>query len=1093
MALTAAQATLVSQLNNAINRTSGGAVNAGEITVFTGSAAILAVPGSTTQNSTVNTILNVSSNTVGVIAGSGTTLNLNGVAGSFTLPINSSCQLTYVSSTSTWYVTLSTFPLTGDVTTVGAAATLVGTANVNTVVGALATVAAKAPLASPTFSGVATAPVFSASGITGATASSRYIGAWTGPGSPLSGTFSVGDWGVDEGSPTVWVCTTAGTIGAGCVFQNIAAVTTLTKALQLALTETTNYEPQNQLQGNTAVSLVQNQTNTHLPPVAAVAAGGAGVQGMFTNGTTWTVKFASSILGTLGNVGDTFQCYSEGFVPTGWNTGNAIAPVIATVTSSTTVTIPVTLANPGTVTTWGTVHNLGIQYTTFVTPTGISIPRAIVEAEGINTFAQSADGTLGVGPVFQNAMAYKNAASPYSGTFACVLSSNLYKVIGDVRASIPARAKLVGPGVPANAAISSVYYDGSNTVVGAYIQNTFTPANFTGSTGNQTLKVIPDIYSAEGFVNFPSIIADGGPVSYPLVGTTFAKPGQNQGWSNGYWCGSVFGVINGGTLSNVNIADYGAEAFLGVGTSALLRYGYYFDDTQTLQSSGTGGTLATQLGLAVGHLNPDLTWDTLYGATTNVGILNASTTFEPSQPPTTTVASLSGFDPTTIATVAVTATTTGTNTNITITAAGTWLTGQKVWLSGFSNGITAQQYTIGTGGLGSFVVPVTGTVTATGTGNVNGLIPVASTTGFPATGSLKIGCGGTNSTQLTIIAYTGIIGSFFIGCTFTSGAGGASISAGVSVLGAVNAQTLVTGFTLPVPLGAKMALTSTSAVSSATTQVITGTPAYDGQMLRLVNVGSNIITFNSGGTTGLSLSTAAYLLQPKGSLNLQWDAILGLWIQANGTGGVTTVARPVARVTTINPPGSTATYNTDTLDVLNLTGLNGACNLATNQTGTPAIGDQLVIHVTDNGTARTLSYGSKFESGPAVLPTTTQISVMLTMQFIWNDLTSKWRCVGSSAGATSTAAAATVTTPTFTSGTATQLANTSQDAMIYLDITLAGTLTVAIGPTSTPANTLYSSVAVSTATAFPSIRLPAGWYIKVTAVTATYTANVITC
>lgn len=126
VALTAAQATILSQMNNAINRTSGGSVNAGEQTAFTGSNAsqILAMPGSSTQNSTVNTILNVSSNSVGVIAGSGTTLNLNGVSGSFTVPVNSSCQLTYVSSTSTWYVTLSAFSLTGDVTTVGAVATL---------------------------------------------------------------------------------------------------------------------------------------------------------------------------------------------------------------------------------------------------------------------------------------------------------------------------------------------------------------------------------------------------------------------------------------------------------------------------------------------------------------------------------------------------------------------------------------------------------------------------------------------------------------------------------------------------------------------------------------------------------------------------------------------------------------------------------------------------------------------------------------------------------------------------------------------------------------------------------------------------------
>lgn len=48
-------------------------------------------------------------------------------------------------------------------------------------------------------------------GLTGATAATRYVGATT-SGAPVSGTFAVGDFIVDQ-SGSAWVCTTAGTPG----------------------------------------------------------------------------------------------------------------------------------------------------------------------------------------------------------------------------------------------------------------------------------------------------------------------------------------------------------------------------------------------------------------------------------------------------------------------------------------------------------------------------------------------------------------------------------------------------------------------------------------------------------------------------------------------------------------------------------------------------------------------------------------------------------------------------------------------------------------------------------------------------------------
>lgn len=86
---------------------------------------------------------------------------------------------------------------------------------------------------------------------------------------------------------------------------------------------------------------------------------------------------------------------------------------------------------------------------------------------------------------------------------------------------------------------------------------------------------------------------------------------------------------------------------------------------------------------------------------------------------------------------------------------------------------------------------------------------------------------------------------------------------------------------------------------------------------------------------------------------------------------------------------------------------------------------------------------------------------------------------------TNSSGSAPVLTPTFASGTAAQLADLTRDYMVYLEIGTAGTANVvAIGPTSTPANTVIAS-GVATAGEIMTIRLPAGWFLKWSATTAT--------
>lgn len=98
----------------------------------------------------------------------------------------------------------------------------------------------------------------------------------------------------------------------------------------------------------------------------------------------------------------------------------------------------------------------------------------------------------------------------------------------------------------------------------------------------------------------------------------------------------------------------------------------------------------------------------------------------------------------------------------------------------------------------------------------------------------------------------------------------------------------------------------------------------------------------------------------------------------------------------------------------------------------------------------------------------------------------------SAAGGTDTSGTATASTPTFTSGTAKQL-STVQDVMLYIDVTVATNLTLAIGSTSSVTTTVFSSA--TAAIGLVSVRVPKGWYVKLTSTGtfANFTYKQVTC
>ena len=104
--------------------------------------------------------------------------------------------------------------------------------------------------------------------------------------------------------------------------------------------------------------------------------------------------------------------------------------------------------------------------------------------------------------------------------------------------------------------------------------------------------------------------------------------------------------------------------------------------------------------------------------------------------------------------------------------------------------------------------------------------------------------------------------------------------------------------------------------------------------------------------------------------------------------------RVTMRVSAVSSSG-TPTVNTDNCDIATIAALATAItNMSTNQTGTPADGDGLIWRITGTAT-RAISWGALYEASTVALPTTTSSTDMLTVGFIWNAVTSKWRCVGS--------------------------------------------------------------------------------------------------
>lgn len=174
------------------------------------------------------------------------------------------------------------------------------------------------------------------------------------------------------------------------------------------------------------------------------------------------------------------------------------------------------------------------------------------------------------------------------------------------------------------------------------------------------------------------------------------------------------------------------------------------------------------------------------------------------------------------------------------------------------------------------------------------------------------------------------------------------------------------------------------------------------------------VTLTLGGTPSTALLQAS-------SITVGWTGTLAVsrggsgagtltgLVIGNGTSAFTTVTAPSGavvgttdtqtltnkwvkpRATATPAPGATPAVNTDSFDLVNFTSLGTAItSMTTSLTGTPVLGQRILLGFKDDGTARAITWGASFQSGPATLLATTVISKQHWVGLVYDG--TKWTC-----------------------------------------------------------------------------------------------------
>lgn len=248
------------------------------------------------------------------------------------------------------------------------------------------------------------------------------------------------------------------------------------------------------------------------------------------------------------------------------------------------------------------------------------------------------------------------------------------------------------------------------------------------------------------------------------------------------------------------------------------------------------------------------------------------------------------------------------------------------------------------------------------TTNGTALTLVAPVLGTPASGTL------TNCTGLPLGSVTGLGANV---STFLATPSSDNLRSALTDETGTGSAVFATSPTLVTPVLGAATATSINGVAIDTATSATLDLANSST---LATSGANSITLTSTGATNVTLPTTGTLSTLAGTETL-------------------TNKRVTKRVTTITS-SATPTVNTDNCDCVDITALAAdITSMTTNLSGTPTNFQSLIFRIKDDGTARAITWGASFAANGVALPTTTVISKLLTVGFIWNGST--WGCVAS--------------------------------------------------------------------------------------------------
>lgn len=174
-------------------------------------------------------------------------------------------------------------------------------------------------------------------------------------------------------------------------------------------------------------------------------------------------------------------------------------------------------------------------------------------------------------------------------------------------------------------------------------------------------------------------------------------------------------------------------------------------------------------------------------------------------------------------------------------------------------------------------------------------------------------------------------------------------------------------------LAAKSPIASPTFTGTVTTPAIV-LSSETASRLAILDASKNIKSADT--TTYPSLTELAYVKGVTSAIQTQLDAKVA---KAPALQSVTSSA--------------TVTPNADEDDVVVITAQAAGLTLA-NPSGTPAQGQALIIRIKDNGTSRSITYGSQYRAIGVTLPTATTVSKTIYLGCIYNATDTKWDVVG---------------------------------------------------------------------------------------------------